>query len=69
MDYHDSYTILASPAPSILTREGYQTTTNAFHQTYYVGPRKVWALSSEVWSVINIITSKELLAYTNYEVA
>ncbi|EGE04538.1 hypothetical protein TEQG_03409 [Trichophyton equinum CBS 127.97] len=64
MEGNTSYTILASPAPSILMRDGYHTTTNAFHPTYYRGKKESWDLASEVWDAIDEIKNNSPLSYT-----
>ncbi|KDB27848.1 hypothetical protein H109_00415 [Trichophyton interdigitale MR816] len=64
MEGNTSYTILASPAPSILMRDGYHTTTNAFHPTYYRGKKESWDLASEMWDAIDEIRNNSPLSYT-----
>ncbi|KAM5484756.1 hypothetical protein McanCB56680_002270 [Microsporum canis] len=44
----DSHSILAEPLPDLLTREGYRTTSSAWHKEYYIGPIKIWDLEEEV---------------------
>ncbi|KAK2812928.1 hypothetical protein FQN50_000949 [Emmonsiellopsis sp. PD_5] len=48
VDYHDGASILRAPLPRVLTRDGYRTTSSAWHQTYYLAKMGVWDIKKDV---------------------
>ncbi|OJJ65187.1 hypothetical protein ASPSYDRAFT_85159 [Aspergillus sydowii CBS 593.65] len=44
--------ILDTPLPEIITREGYRTTSSAYHHLFYNGPLVHWPIETEAHDVV-----------------
>lgn len=58
--FYDDTAILKRPLPKLLSRDGYQTTSSALHQSYYNGKLRHWGIADEVANAIKSLDNDTL---------